>query len=83
MLTVDGDIQDGEALIRPVMRHGRRLAPAPGIEALRARAAKELARLPGPLKRLEAGAAYPVEVAPALKSLAEEVDARMAPKAAP
>jgi nicotinate phosphoribosyltransferase len=83
VLTVAGDTQGGEALIRPVMRQGRRLAPAPGIEALRAHAAKELARLPGPLKRLEAGAAYPVEVAPALRSLAEEVDARMAPEPHP
>jgi len=78
VLSVDGDAQAGAALIRPAMGDGRRLAPAPGIDAVRAHAADELARLPGPLKRLEAGAAYPVRVAPALRSLARAVDARMA-----
>jgi nicotinate phosphoribosyltransferase len=77
-LTLEDDPQDGEALIAPVMRDGRRLAPAPDLDELRARAARSLAALPVPLRRLEAGAGYPVEVAPALYALAEEVDARTA-----
>jgi nicotinate phosphoribosyltransferase len=80
VLTVVTDTQEGEALIEPVMRGGRRIALAPCLEDLRAHAVRELERLPEPLKRLEEGAAYPVKVAPALKSLAEEVDARMARK---
>lgn len=78
VLTVDGEVGEGEALIRPAMRDGRRVAPAPDLEAVRAHAARELARLPEPLRRLEPGATYPVEVAPALRSLADQVDARMA-----
>jgi nicotinate phosphoribosyltransferase len=76
VLTLDGDAQDGEMLLRPVMRGGRRLDPAPGLDALRARAAKELLRLPAPLRRLREGFIYPVQVAPALRALADEVDRR-------
>ncbi len=78
VLTIEGDAQDGAALIRPVMRGGTRTARSPGFDELRAQAKQELERLPAPLRRLEAGAAYPVEVAPALKGLAGEVDVRMA-----
>ena len=78
ILTLEDDPRDGEALIVPVMRDGRRLAPAPGLEERCARAACNLAALPTPLHQLEAGARYPVEVAPALRALAEEVDARTA-----
>jgi nicotinate phosphoribosyltransferase len=60
------------------MANGRRLAPTPGLEDLRARAVRNLAALPAPLRRLAPGAGYPAEVAPALYALAEEVDARMA-----
>ena len=80
VLTLEDDVQEGEALIVPVMRDGRRRAPALGLDGLRAHAAKELDRLPDPLKRVEAGAAYRVEVSPALEALAEEVDARLAQK---
>lgn len=73
-LTVEGDEQAGEPLIRPVMRAGRRLAPAEPLAALRERAARELARLPAPLRALETSPPYPVIVAPALQALAEEVD---------
>ena len=80
MLTLEGDAQEGEALIGPVMRDGRRTAPALGLDDLRAHAARELDRLPDDFKRLEEGAAYRVEVSPALEALAEEVDARLAQK---
>jgi nicotinate phosphoribosyltransferase len=74
-LTVEGDTQPGAALIHPVMRAGRRLAPPEPLAQLRERAAQELARLPGPLRALaEDHPPYPVTVAPALARLAEEVD---------
>ena len=75
VLTLDGDRQDGEPLLGPVMRGGRRLGPAVPLETARARAAVELARLPEPLRRLEAGASYPVHVAAPLRALVEAVDA--------
>ena len=75
VLTLDGDRQDGEPLLEPVMRAGRRVGPPVPLVASRARAAADLARLPEPHRRLEARASYPVQVAPALRALAATVDA--------
>jgi nicotinate phosphoribosyltransferase len=44
----------------------------------RARAARDLARLPEPLRRLEPGPSYPVHVGEALARLAVDVDRRLA-----
>ncbi len=74
VLTIEGDTHGGEALIVPVMRDGKRIAPAPSLADIRARAARDLARLPQPLARLETGADYPVKVADALVALAQEAD---------
>jgi nicotinate phosphoribosyltransferase len=76
VLTLEDDPQEGETLITPVMRAGHRVAAAPSLAASRAHAAAELARLPDRLRRLEGGEQYPVHVAPALRALAAEVDAR-------
>jgi nicotinate phosphoribosyltransferase len=73
ILTLEGDSQEGEPLIQPFMREGRRLAPARALDELREHAQRQFARLPEPLRRLER-APYPVAVAPALKQLAERVD---------
>jgi hypothetical protein len=54
------------------MRGGRRLASI-GLDEVRRRAADNLTRLPEPLRRLEE-VDYPVEIAPALRDLAAEVD---------
>jgi nicotinate phosphoribosyltransferase len=78
VVSVEGDAHAGGPLLVPVMRMGRRTGPHATLAAARARAAAELARLPEPLRRLEAGAAYPVEIAPALVRLAEAVDRRLA-----
>ena len=74
VVTVETDARDGEPLLRPVMERGRRL-PQPTLAAARAHALSQLARLPAPLRALQAAAmAYPVEIAPALRALAGEVD---------
>jgi nicotinate phosphoribosyltransferase len=78
VLSLENDAVSGEALIQPVMRAGRRLAPAPPLAASRARAERDLARLPEPLRRLESGATYRVDVSDALRGLATEVDSRIA-----
>ncbi len=77
-ISIDDDSQPGEPLIRQVMRHGRRIAPSPTLAEIRAHAARELARLPEPLRRLEPGATYPVAVADALVRFTEQVDKRLA-----
>lgn len=74
VLSVESDTQTGETLVVPIMRGGKRLAAAESLEAIRARAARELARLPEPLRRLEQGVVYPVKVADALSALAQEAD---------
>jgi nicotinate phosphoribosyltransferase len=78
VLTLEGDKQDGEALIVPAMRGGKRIGPASSLAQIRERAARELARLPEPLRRLESGVAYPVEISAKLKALAAQTDARAA-----
>jgi nicotinate phosphoribosyltransferase len=74
VLSVESDTQDGEPLVVPVMRSGKRLASPESLADIRARAARELARLPAPLARLEPGPAYPVTIADALVALAREAD---------
>jgi nicotinate phosphoribosyltransferase len=76
VLTLEGDPQEGEALVELVMRAGRRVAPAPSLAASRAHAAAQLRSLPDRLRRLDGGERYPVHITPALRALAEAVDAR-------
>jgi nicotinate phosphoribosyltransferase len=63
VITVEGDAQPGEPLVLPAMRGGRRL-PQPGLAESRARCLRDMARLPAPS----------VQIAPALRALADEVD---------
>jgi nicotinate phosphoribosyltransferase len=77
VLTLEDDAQPGARLLAPVMRKGLRLAAAPSLAEIRARAAQSLAALPERLRRLEPWA-YPVRVSPALQTLAEQVDRRLA-----
>jgi nicotinate phosphoribosyltransferase len=71
------DRADGEPLLQVVMRDGRRRAPSPPLDAVRAHAKRELARLPEALRHLQPGAAYPVTVADELIELAAAVDRHM------
>ncbi len=77
VLTLETDPQEGEPLLTPVMRSGRRIGPLPSLAEARARAAAELARLPDALRGLEPAPPYPVRIAPALRALVREVDERM------
>jgi nicotinate phosphoribosyltransferase len=80
ILSLDTDSQAGEPLIKLVMQGGRCIAPSPTLDEIRRHAARELARLPEPLRNLKPGASYPVRVADALTRLAAEVDSRLAQK---
>jgi len=59
-----------------VMQGGKRTGPAQTLTDIRARAARELERLPEALRRLDTGTTYPVDVAEPLRRLAAEVDRR-------
>jgi nicotinate phosphoribosyltransferase len=76
ILSLEYDTQPGEPLVVPVMRAGKRTTPAPTLSAIRERAARDLARLPEPLRKLQLGAEYPVQVADALTALAAQLDAK-------
>jgi nicotinate phosphoribosyltransferase len=74
-VTVEGDELPGEPLLVPVMRQGRRLAAPESLAAIRERAAAQLAKLPDHLRALDSAASpYRVEISPALRRLAAEVD---------
>jgi nicotinate phosphoribosyltransferase len=77
VLSVESDEHNGEPLIERVMRGGRRLAASPPLAALRERAARDLARLPEPLRQLEPDASYPVQMGERLLRLVDEVDIRL------
>jgi nicotinate phosphoribosyltransferase len=77
ILAREGDHKAGEPLLQLVMQNGKRTQPAESLDAIRTRVKRELERLPEPLRRLQSGTNYPVEVADELKELAAEVDARM------
>jgi nicotinate phosphoribosyltransferase len=76
VLTIDGDAVDGRALLEPVVRAGRRVAPLPTLEAAREHCARELAALPDALRSLDEAAPYGVEVSPALRALVGAADAQ-------
>ena len=65
----------GTALLLPIMRAGRVLAPLANLDVVREHARTELTQLPEPLRALDDADPYPVEIAPALRELAAEIDA--------
>lgn len=77
LLTTADDAQDGEPLLQPVMRNGRRLNPPVDLHESRAHGARQLHALPPALRRLEPQPAFPVTIAPALHALAAAVDQRL------
>jgi nicotinate phosphoribosyltransferase len=76
ILSLETDRQPGEPLIVPVMRAGKLIASLPALAQIREHAAHDLKRLAGPLARLESGFEYTVQVADALRALAEQISAK-------
>ena len=69
----------GEALLQPVMRTGRRLAPSPALADVRVHHAAQMRLLPAALRSLDAGAsAGPVTFSDELQELVRVVDAATA-----
>jgi len=73
-LTLEGDVQPGTPLLEAVMKNGRRVKASPSLVEVREHAARELARLPNNLRRLEQVQPYDVIVSDALRQLTVEVD---------
>ncbi len=74
VVSLEGDAQQGEPLIRAVMRAGQRIGPPERLDEIRRRAAAELGRLPPHLRALATEPRHPVTIAPALRELAAAVD---------
>lgn len=74
VITLENDKPQGEALIQPVMKNGKRLEPAESLQIIRQRAAEQLATLPKHLQSLQTAEAYPVQISSAVWNLAEQVD---------
>ena len=53
---------------------GGLVAPSPGLPAIRRRVQEEVARLPEAMRALDGQAPAPVEIAPALRALADQMD---------
>lgn len=77
IVTLENDAQPGEPLLAPVMRGGQRIAAAATLADSRRHAAANLAQLPELLRRLQEPCDYPVQIAAALRQLAEQVDREM------
>jgi len=81
VLSLEDDRLEGEQLIRPVMKQGRRLGAPLSLRGARERTLRELKRLPDALKSLDAAPPYSVTVSEAIQDLARRVDARQAQSA--
>ncbi len=76
LLALATEQAEGEALIQPVMRGGRRLGPAEDLAAIRARLTAQLKLLAPGVKLLKDPSPYRVRVSEGLRVLADEVDSR-------
>jgi nicotinate phosphoribosyltransferase len=70
----ENDSHDGEPLIMPVMQAGRRINESTPLDEIRRRTLENYARLPKPMRTLEAVPAYPVEISASLHALAKHLD---------
>jgi len=75
LVALEGEGHDGEALLTPAMRGGKRVGARSALNDIRTHAREQLDRLPPPLRWLETFV-YPVEIGPSVRQLAGTLDAR-------
>jgi nicotinate phosphoribosyltransferase len=76
VIALDGELQDGQPLLKPVMRSGKRVSPPPSIEALRQHGATQLTCLPDRLKTIRTPGSYTVKLSQSIKDLIQTLDSR-------
>ena len=74
VLGLEGEAIDGEPLLEPVLRGGRRVAPLPELARSRELLARSLEKLPAAQRALRRSRGYPVRLSPALRRLARSLD---------
>jgi nicotinate phosphoribosyltransferase len=82
LLVLEHEREDGEPLLRQIMRAGQRLPGLETLEQARERCRVDLARLPPALRELDPAPPYPVGVSPSLRALADSVDQELAASSA-
>jgi nicotinate phosphoribosyltransferase len=73
VIALTSETADGEPLLRPIMREGKRITGLPELEAARRHASASLAQLPGSLRRLET-LQVPVQISQGIRKLAADLD---------
>jgi nicotinate phosphoribosyltransferase len=73
-LALESEAQPGEALLKPVMQGGHRLASSRPLAELRAATLENLAQLPDALRSLDAAEPYNVTIGDSVRALADELD---------
>lgn len=71
---IETEQNEGEPLMMPAMRYGRRLQTPESLATIRDRARDSLAAMPAPLRSLNKSVDYPVEISVAVRELAAELD---------
>lgn len=71
VIVLEGETAEGEPLLVPVMRAGRRTSAAEPLTVSRARAAAQLEQLPEALRSLDSALPYPVAFSTGLQKLAD------------
>jgi nicotinate phosphoribosyltransferase len=80
-VALEDETKEGTALLRPMMRGGRREVGVPTLDDARRRCAEDLERLPAAVR--DGAAAYPVRISSAVEALADQVDRRLQRTASP
>jgi len=73
-------IKEGEPILQPVMREGKRVSPPDSLEEIRERFFEEFLKLDEELKELEPKKEFPIELSPGLRKLQERVTYRILEK---
>ncbi len=74
IVALEGAEEQGQPLLVPVMRDGKRLQTSESLADIRERVAQGLGSLPEPLRSRDAAVPYSVHISSSLTELAEEVD---------
>jgi nicotinate phosphoribosyltransferase len=74
----ENDPHDGQPLIVPVMRTGKRIQPVIALNDVRLRTRAGYDRLPRPMAGLDRAPEYPVEISASLHALANRLDSEQA-----
>ncbi|MEE2987140.1 MAG: nicotinate phosphoribosyltransferase, partial [Nitrospinota bacterium] len=74
ILALSSDELEGEPLLIPCMRNGRRITSPVSLSGIREYASRQLDRLPKPFRSLDSGPDYPVELSPSVKNLTASLE---------